>query len=468
MAAPPIPQPGVPPDTEFLRVAKSRKDSVFRTLLNQHREHETFRTISDPVQRELGFICACTGEDIEHRIGLARVKELAVTRLWNNIQESGRKARKKKARRALVKSKALLHKYLTKKQRWQLRGGNGFFATGKDGHTYEITAVWSNNVYRWENGERAYRFCIVADYQTPIPVFDLMLAQKVLLETNPRTFLDIAVTRDLRTAQWWPDGKHIDNPDYQRPVERPEYREQIGMLRQQTALNGDDLERQQYEETRGLAQIEQLLLHDLNLNPRGARFEDGSDRGFGFVLNSDYEVVPSFDSTITLPPLPSEGPGVLSVEDCILKLLTGVPAITYKSIAQVQAHFMAVDLCGMRVLIHPETDAQWATRERPAWTMQESVLGVIKIRDERVPKGKAWYLGEPEFIGVVAHWYDTPQVGYCLHNLDGVVIYEPPHAQEEAEAEEAQARKENREIFERSRQQAAARDEAAARLLVQR
>jgi hypothetical protein len=348
----------------------------------------------------------------------------------------------------------LLYKYLTKEQKWSLRAEKAFRITSKDGHTYEIQAAGNNNVVRFENGRRKYHFCVVSKYEHPIPVYDLMLAQKLSIEADPRSFLDIAVTRDMTTGDLWDNGKHIDNPDV---VPSLTYAE-----RQVQYENGNyaNLEREQFNEIERRRNLRtgvlgDLLVHDICLNAV-AHYSDGQERGLGFILNADREVVPCFDDPLLVPPL--ENLTNAEVEDCIVKLVTGVPATISAAVAQVQAHFSYHDLCGIHVLLHPDTDGEWSKRDHyPPWVPGAAVLGIRKVLDVRVPKGRAWYVADAETVGLLVHWYEGNKMGFCIFNLHGVAIYDPDHADQEVQEVQGVTSEEEASQREEAREEAAGR-----------
>lgn len=432
-----------------VQVARKHQSRAWRELLRDHRNHPSFCTVQDVMKREIGFACSCTGERQEHRITLTRLMDIlpdvrtSIQRTFSNFQSKGNKARKRKSLKAQVRAKALLYRYLTREQKWSLRASKSFTLTGKDGHTYEIKEYGCNNVTRHEDGKPQYQFCVVSKYDTPIPVYDLMLGQKLLLETDPRAFLDMAVTKHIPSGEIWDSGKHIDNPNVEPPISYAQ--KQALWQRAREAEDGphyvhpnEDYEREQYEDIqrrreRLFGAVGDLFVHDICVNAE-ARY-DALLEGLAFVLNSDQEVVPSFDVPFTVPPIENSDPTA-----CIIKLITGVPAEVYSMLAHIQVHFRTYDLCGIHVLVHPETDAEWSRRDPPIWNRNDTVLGVRKILDDRVPKGRAWYVADAETVGMVAHWYDEPKIGYALFNLNGIAIYEPDHAQEtvqETSSEEA-------------------------------
>lgn len=172
--------------------------------LEQHRHHAEFRTASWAFSREAGFTCGCTGCDQEWRIELTSLRALIpqvrdrYLRIHNRSQlAAGSKKRRREERVANRKAKALLHSQLTREQRWQLRAEKAFTVVGQDGQTYLITEGSSSNVRLLENGEATLSFCIIAK-DLWLPVYDLMLAQKLMLEASPEEFHKLAVVRDLR------------------------------------------------------------------------------------------------------------------------------------------------------------------------------------------------------------------------------------------------------------------------------
>lgn len=440
--------------------AKVKQKNEWLDQLQAHRSHPGFRTTQNPHQRTLGFTCTCTEELQSFDIDIVALKRMhhagrqRAQRIFEADARKGNKARRKKAHKALKRAEALLHRYLTKDQRWSLRAQKSFFVTAKDGHLYEILAAGNNNVVRYdENGKALYRFCIVA--KKSIPAYDLMLAQKLLLETNPRSFLDTAVVHNVQTGETWSNGCHIDNPDVVPPDPWQRFRrEEAGQVRNRVRQVLAQLEDEgmieripnnaEHEQLQAIQEqqakkpcVGDLLIHDMCL-ATVAKYDNSNlflGTSLGFVLTADEEVMTSYDYQIEVPPLDNQ-----DTEGRIIKLVTGIPAVGYKSIAHVQRHFEDHDLCALHVLLNPETDAEWSTWGRPAWPTGDRVLGVKKILDERVPKGRAWYVADPETVGMVVYWYEEPQQGYGIFNLDGVAVYEPPGDQESLQAQEAEDR----------------------------
>jgi hypothetical protein len=183
-----------------IRVAAQHRMSAFSTLLDAHREHESFELRDWVVTREMGFVCRCTGEEHETRISIRTLKEIlpeardSFLRFRTHRQRAGSKSKKRAQRKATGKSRALLHRFLTRQQRIELRGLESFRVQGADGLVYLLR---SGAVYLL-NGEKVIAgFCVVQKGHQYLPVYDLMLAHKLLLETNPKKFWAVANVRDL-------------------------------------------------------------------------------------------------------------------------------------------------------------------------------------------------------------------------------------------------------------------------------
>lgn len=88
----------------------------------------------------------------------------------------------------------MLHQFLTREQRWSLRARKAFFVIGQDGRTYEIQG--HGGIRLISDGRPTTSFCIRPS-GLMLPSSDLMLAQKLLLETNVEHFLATANARGL-------------------------------------------------------------------------------------------------------------------------------------------------------------------------------------------------------------------------------------------------------------------------------
>ena len=247
-------QRGVLSDDTFvaaLREPRRNRISFFYAALQEHRGHATFRPQDWVFSREMGFTCACDGTEREWRIDLSSLREMVpearrhFERMRAHFSQRGNKKLKKKQRRARRKSRALLHQFLTQEQRWDLRATKSFEVIAQDGHAYQITEGTCNNVRRIEaNGSIRWCLCVVAvgpattfniDLPGGIPVYDLMLMQKLLLESDLELFLKTACATDLRTREHYPCAEFLltgDEPPSKKDLEDDNWRERaVPLLR---------------------------------------------------------------------------------------------------------------------------------------------------------------------------------------------------------------------------------------------
>jgi hypothetical protein len=98
---------------------------------------------------------------------------------------------------SLKRARALLIECLTPSQREELAEHDRFHTRGADGHQYLIKRGFGHNVYRLDpDGTPVAEYCIIiSDWS--IPDYDLMLAQKLLLDTAPGEFEAVSNIRLL-------------------------------------------------------------------------------------------------------------------------------------------------------------------------------------------------------------------------------------------------------------------------------
>jgi hypothetical protein len=171
--------------------------------LEEHSGHRGFRAEGWAYSREVGFSCGCAEcGDQEWRLNLAHWREVDprvreyFSRLYRQVDLAGSKKKRRDLRRADIKAKAILHSQLTREQRWELRATKAFTITARNGKQYRITEGSASNVQLLEGGLPVQSLCVVAQ-GVQLPVYDLMLAQKLLLEASPEHFLQLAVVRDI-------------------------------------------------------------------------------------------------------------------------------------------------------------------------------------------------------------------------------------------------------------------------------
>lgn len=203
--------------------------------MSEHFHCEQIRRADNPRERMCGFRCNCRGHEEEWMIPLTDLRiydgevdggmSLSLQALnhaeenwdarraldvrdWRNmgiavsglirrreahyaVEEKSRNAARKKAR-------TLLRKNLTRKEWQEFSKEKTFHVTGSDGRTYRISHQIGSNVTLVVGGQDVARYCLVPKGNGWIPEPDMMLAVKLMLETNARSFLRRANMTDLR------------------------------------------------------------------------------------------------------------------------------------------------------------------------------------------------------------------------------------------------------------------------------
>ena len=96
---------------------------------------------------------------------------------------------------SLRRARQLLTECLSEEQTAEFETGGQFHVVGADGHLYRITKGYGHNVLRIKDGVPIAEYCII--HQEMVPDYDLMLTQKLLLETAPGQFEAISNIRLL-------------------------------------------------------------------------------------------------------------------------------------------------------------------------------------------------------------------------------------------------------------------------------
>jgi hypothetical protein len=138
-------------------------------------------------------------QDVLGRQRRHRQEEIRLHQRYWEMSEAARKIEAKKARQAEKRAGQLLARHLTHRQRRQLRTKRYIEVQGQDQNLYRITACAHQNVFLIEGGKAVTQFCVVSSISMPIA--DLMLVQKLLLETNLDHFMSLANRWDLRDGE---------------------------------------------------------------------------------------------------------------------------------------------------------------------------------------------------------------------------------------------------------------------------
>lgn len=103
---------------------------------------------------------------------------------------------KKKAAEANERAEKLLQEVLSPAQRAELQRKN-YFHVRANGRRFRITRGWAGNVLEVDARSRLrYRFCAHPNQHVPAP--DVMLAQKLVLESEPERFFSVANKSQVR------------------------------------------------------------------------------------------------------------------------------------------------------------------------------------------------------------------------------------------------------------------------------
>ena len=114
--------------------------------------------------------------------------------------ERRRKATEREAAIAQRKARRLLLSHLTPEQRDEFERLERFTVIAADGRTYRVHRKWSHNLELIEGGFITEQLCVHPREQTPVE--DSLLAQKLMLETDPDTLRRIAnITRLQRRVE---------------------------------------------------------------------------------------------------------------------------------------------------------------------------------------------------------------------------------------------------------------------------
>lgn len=115
--------------------------------------------------------------------------------------------RRKREEKARKRAEKLLLRHLNRLQRKEYKAYQYFETRGSDGNTYRIAVGDHLNVYRVEQGAPVSRYCVVPSQ--PVPVQDAMLSQKFAIETDVRSFEQI--------ANIWDRTQDTEHPWKRRP-----------------------------------------------------------------------------------------------------------------------------------------------------------------------------------------------------------------------------------------------------------
>jgi hypothetical protein len=152
---------------------------------------ETARSIEPFMQGHLG------STPLELMVDLEGRHPIVADAIWGAAMARIEREREDERKETVEeRSRTLLHEFLDDEQRAELAERRQFRIEGADGHTYLIRKGHGHNVFRVEGGERTIEYCLVC--KGWVPVYDLMLTQMLLLQTDPGRFIETANIRELK------------------------------------------------------------------------------------------------------------------------------------------------------------------------------------------------------------------------------------------------------------------------------
>jgi hypothetical protein len=142
------------------------------------------------------------GEGVVNMAALARLELAGVER------DRKQEGRKRVARR---KAGILLHRHVTNEQWEQFRRKKHIHVTGSDGRLYRIDKKIGSSVTLVVDGKDVAQYCLVPKGHSWIPEADMMLALKLMLETDALAFTKKANFIDLtpRPVRGVVDGREV-------------------------------------------------------------------------------------------------------------------------------------------------------------------------------------------------------------------------------------------------------------------
>lgn len=122
-------------------------------------------------------------------------------REWNEHYRRERENEEKRKKKIQDRARELLKRHLTPRQWSDYIERGHFFVKTRKGHLYQITAARDHNIIRLNKRRKPMRVLCVSIYEVDVPVEDIMLAQKLFLETQEDRFLKIANHWAVSSAQ---------------------------------------------------------------------------------------------------------------------------------------------------------------------------------------------------------------------------------------------------------------------------
>ena len=188
---------------------------AFRQQLLQHQQcielSRSWKNWQQPIEKLDGlvFVCSCKGKTKFVEVSRVEVDNdqhfKCLANMVTYFCRHGARNTKRELRKSYFRSKALLYRYLDRRQKQDIKAYNEFYIQTPIGmfglfgmercHYKNIPHIVHRHpplTLRCPDGGM-YEFCIHAE-QHDLPLFDNVLAHKVLMESNLKDFLSMAHT----------------------------------------------------------------------------------------------------------------------------------------------------------------------------------------------------------------------------------------------------------------------------------
>lgn len=175
-----------------------------------------------PLEELVDILVQVAEGRIEHPLAVEARRLQDANRQYYREQQA---ASLKNFEAATARSLRLLKSFLSVSQLVELERWEGITVEGADGREYFIDAQPHQNIYLIERGLRKRRFCVVMQDER-IPLYDMMLAQKLLLETDIPRFTALANKWDEVNNEWVYRLEPVD------PAANPEWFPRRGHIEQ--------------------------------------------------------------------------------------------------------------------------------------------------------------------------------------------------------------------------------------------
>ena len=198
---------------------QQRHQSVFEREFLEHHLHDSFEWDDEPRNLTLGFTCNCSGNNQSWHVPLTFFHNLETNfrRLFNRVRQArnvhtadrieAQLAREQefnlavKCKKKTIAEKTayrLLRRHLNRQQRRELEHLDAFRVKDPEGREYWIEKRPHTNVKLVDGNKELAKYCAVFN-SIGLPIYDLMLAQKFLIESEPKKFFDVAIRTPIVT-----------------------------------------------------------------------------------------------------------------------------------------------------------------------------------------------------------------------------------------------------------------------------